>query len=675
MGGYETPKEGDRKAQVVMYAEVCLNLPIKRSFHYLVPHHLEKDVGVGKRVLVPFGKRRLFGFVLSTPNEAPTGIETREILEVVDQDPLLHEDLLHLASWMEDYYLCPIGEVIHGFLPPGLTKRPRRPKGKPDPTPKKTDPLTLTPSQQEVFDVIKGAIEEGGYRSFLLHGVTGSGKTEIYLQAIDVARRRGKGAVVLIPEISLTKQTLERFRCRFGEDVAVLHSGLRPSQRASEWRRVRDGRARIVVGARSAVFSPIRNVGLIIVDEEHETSYKQDERSPRYHGRDVAIMRGMKDGAIVLLGSATPSIESYHNTTIGKSTLLTLCQRIDHRPLPSAKIIDMRREKGKILSKVLMEEIHKRLKVGEKVILFLNRRGHSSFILCRECGDVGRCPRCNLALTYHLQGRRMMCHYCGYTRSAPDRCGSCGGVNMDHMGIGTQRVEEEIGRVFPDEKVLRMDRDTTRRPDSYHRILSSFETGDAKILLGTQMVAKGFDFPDVTLVGVILADIALNLPDFRASERTFNLLTQVGGRAGRGQREGMVIIQTYNPDHYSIVAASHHDYHSFYKKEIILRRELSYPPFVHLVILRLKGRDEKRVIDVAEGLGEKLREGAHRFGTIVLGPAPCPLPKIRGEFRWQILIKGKSPTRMRGLIRECLDTFTVPRGVRLGVDVDPVGML
>lgn len=654
------------------YAEVVLNIPVDGSFHYLIPEGIEVDVG--KRVIVPFGKRNLIGYVISVTDKAPSGIDVKEVLDVVDQGPILTEGLLWLASWINDYYLSPIGEVIHCFVPPGLPGKGR--KNRPILTSIKMDShLSLTPSQENVFTMIKEATENGGYGCFLLHGVTGSGKTEIYLRVIEAVREKGKGAIFLIPEISLTKQTLERLTSRFGDGVALLHSGMRRGERSYHWRRIQMGEAWVVIGARSAVFAPIRNLGLIIVDEEHEVSYKQDETSPRYHARDVAIMRAMHEGALVLLGSATPSIESYYNTTIGKSRLLRLNERVDKRPLPQVRIVDMRRERGKIFSRLLMEEIKKRLILGEKIILFLNRRGHSSFILCRDCGDVERCPRCNLALTYHLKGKRMRCHYCNYSRTVPDRCPGCGGVNMEYMGVGTQRVEEEIGRLFDGARVVRMDSDTTKHIDSHQRILTSFEKGDADILLGTQMVAKGLDFPDVTLVGVILADTALNLPDFRASERTFNLLTQVAGRAGRGEKEGMVIIQTYNPGHYSIVAASSHDYESFYNEEIPLRERLGYPPFSHLVILRVMGRVEGRVMGVAERLGDELRGRAHEYGVNILGPAPCPLPRIRDRFRWHILIKGKRPNRMRELIRGCLKRFRVPKDIRLVVDVDPVTML
>lgn len=664
------------------YAEVVFDLPIDKSFHYLVPAHLEDMAMIGKRVKAPFGKKSLTGFIIGLQDTPPmSDLQLKEINDIIDKDPVLDVPLLQLARWIKEYYFVSLGETLRAFIPPRLSSY----KSQLNRTGMKGEgslPLSPSPSQEEVLTIIKAAIKEGGYNSLLLYGITGSGKTEVYLQTIDEVRKKGKGAIVLIPEISLTKQIVDRFSLRFPHEVAVLHSGLSAGERHKEWRRIYDGQANIVIGARSAVFAPIPRLGLIVVDEEHETSYKQDEASPRYQGRDVAIMRAKIEDGLIILGSATPSLESYYNTTTGKkSRRLLLRERIENRPLPEVRIVDMRRvtQKGKkapvILSSLLEQELRRCLSRGEQIVLFLNRRGFSNFILCPDCGEVIGCPHCSVSLTYHLKGRLLRCHYCNYVEAAPSTCPKCKGVNLGCFGLGTQQVEEELRRLFPETRILRMDRDTTTRRGSHEEILSTFEKGEADILLGTQMVAKGLDFAGVTLVGVISADVALNLPDFRAAERTFNLLTQVAGRAGRGPKEGMVIIQTYNPCHYSIVAARDHDYDSFYTKEILLRKELGYPPFNHLLNLRFEGMDEGAVIRGAEDLNRELRLRSSEFRCQVLGPAPCALVRIRERFRWQILIKGKRPSEIRSLLQESLSSLSFPRTLKIVIDMDPVMML
>lgn len=686
----EKPKTQDPKpiTHNHKYAEVVFNLPVDKSFHYLVPGHLEDAVEIGKRVKAPFGPRSLTGFIVGLPERPPKSFRSRlkEIIGVIDEKPLFGGTLLELARWMNEYYLCSLGETLGTFIPPRLGfYRYKEYKDSQAPI-EASKPFCLSPSQGKVLTVIREAIKEGRYGSFLLHGITASGKTEVYLQAIDEVRRQGKGAIVLIPEISLTKQIVDRFSLRFPCEVAVLHSGLSAGERHREWRKIRDGQANIVIGARSAVFAPMATLGLIVVDEEHETSYKQDETSPRYHGRDVAIMRARIENALIILGSATPSLESFYNTGRGKSRCLRLKERIDNRPLPRVRIVDMKRNltstpgvwNGKahgVLSLELRDELKGCLGRGEQAVLFLNRRGYSNFVLCRECGQVINCPDCDVSLTYHLKNKVLCCHYCNYTQSAPSYCPKCKGVNIGRLGMGTQRVEEEAKRLFPQARVLRMDRDTTRRRGSHEVILSAFEKGEADILLGTQMVAKGLDFAGVTLVGVISADVALNLPDFRAGERTFNLLTQVGGRAGRGAKEGLVIIQTYNPNYYSIVAAKDHDYDSFYEQEILLRKELGYPPFNHLLNIKIEGPDEKTVIHGAQDLGRGLKSRNVESGCQILGPAPCSIPKIRRRYRWQILIKGKQPSKIRSLVQNSLESVSFARSLKLIIDMDPMMML
>ncbi|NPV52844.1 MAG: primosomal protein N' [Firmicutes bacterium] len=499
-------------------------------------------------------------------------------------------------------------------------------------------------------------------RPVLLHGVTGSGKTEVYLQAIAHVRELGRSAIVLVPEISLTPQMVERFCGRFGDEVAVLHSRLSMGERFDEWRRIRRGEARIVIGARSAIFAPARELGLIIIDEEHEASYKQEE-APRYDAREVARVRARAESAVLVLGSATPSVEAYHRAMTGEYAYARLASRISGRPLPAVHVVDLREElkagNRTIFSRRLREAIASRLLLREQVILFLNRRGHSTFVLCRECGHVLKCPHCDVSLTYHAEDAKMLCHYCDWEERVPDVCPRCGSIYIKYFGIGTERVEREVRSSFPGARVLRMDVDTTRRKGSHRRMLDAFRKGDYDILVGTQMIAKGLDFPGVTLVGVVTADTSLNLPDFRAGERTFQLMEQVAGRAGRGSVPGEVIIQTYSPDHYSIRFAASHDYEGFYHEEIKTREELAYPPFAHLIAITVSSPAEPVAAEVAQRLADALRgrlegeaapavsatppPGAGEEGVPgifeVLGPAPCPLARIGGNYRWQVALK------------------------------------
>jgi len=467
-----------------------------------------------------------------------------------------------------------------------------------------TQPLTLNAEQSAALSKITGAMdrEPSAAASFLLHGVTGSGKTEIYLRAIAHALERGTGAIVLVPEISLTPQTVERFKARFSSGnlktlVAVLHSHLSAGERHDEWQKIRQGRARIVIGARSAIFSPIEKLGLIIVDEEHEYSYKQEE-SPHYNARDCAVVRAQLESAVVVLGSATPSLESYYNARIGKYTLLELPTRVDDQKMPLVRVVDMRlearREKGTpIFSQMLRERILQRLERGEQTILFLNRRGYASSLQCPKCGFVAGCPNCSVSLTYHRHNQRLICHICGYTSAAPTVCPepNCKNPAIRYAGVGTERVEETLPKLFPKARIARMDSDSLKRKDDYRRILGDFRTGKIDILLGTQMIAKGLHFPNVTLVGIIYADLALHMPDFRAGERTFQLLTQVAGRAGRGEIEGEVVVQAFTPFHPAIQYARRHDFLGFYEQEIEFREQLNYPPLSRIAMLTFRGRN------------------------------------------------------------------------------------
>ncbi|MFC1667335.1 primosomal protein N' [Candidatus Omnitrophota bacterium] len=531
------------------------------------------------------------------------------------------------------------------------------------------------PSEQSSGNSIKKCIDNKVHKVFLLHGVTGSGKTEVYLQSIAHALASGRSSIILVPEISLTPQTVARFKARFGGKIAVLHSRLLGSKRASEWERITSGDVQIVVGARSAIFAPLKDLGLVVVDEEHETSYKQAD-VPRYNARDVAIKRASLSSAIVILGSATPSLESFYAARKGDYSLIELSERIDSRLLPEVQIVDMREELTKtkkfpIFSQPLKIWIEKDIAEGKQVILFLNRRGFSTFISCRKCGYVLTCKRCSVSLTYHFHTKKLSCHHCNYKMDPPDVCPKCNSSYVRYWGIGTEKVESEVHRLFPRARISRMDTDATRKRGTHERVLSKFKEGKLDILVGTQMIAKGLDFPKVTLVGVISADTALNLPDFRSGERTFNLLTQVAGRAGRGDLGGRVIIQTYTPAHYSIQAAKHHDYNTFYGKEISFRKDLNLPPFSRMVSVMLRGRNEEKVLAVSESLREKLIKKDKSKKVEILGPAPSAVSRLKGMYRWNLFLKSDNIENIISLLKKVLKGRRREGGVIITVDVEP----
>ena len=527
-------------------------------------------------------------------------------------------------------------------------------------------------------------VKENGV--FLLHGVTGSGKTEVYLQAIAHALKQGKGAIVLVPEISLTPQTVERFKARFSQGplqtlVAVLHSHLSAGERHDEWHKIRQGRARIVIGARSAVFAPVEPLGLVIVDEEHEHSYKQEE-APRYNARDLAVVRGQQEKAVVVLGSATPCMESYYNVQRKKYGLLSLTERADAKNMPIVRIVDMRnasrKDKGiSIFSPQLHEAILQRLEKKEQVMLFLNRRGWSSSLQCPECGFVAECPNCSVSLTYHRAAQKLMCHICGHIDSAPTKCPepNCGNKSIRFSGLGTEKVEAALGKSFPLARVKRMDSDTLKRKEDYRRILGDFRSGKIDILVGTQMIAKGLHFPNVTLVGIIHADLSLHIPDFRAGERTFQLLTQVAGRAGRGDVEGEVYVQSFTPFHPAIQYARRHDYIGFYDQEIEFRQELRYPPVGRVALLTLRGRSEDRVRFFSDHLRKEMDLLAHEMGDVVIaGPAPAPLLRAENFYRYQIMIRTPRMPQLSRQLSSKIDLLQIPDDLRLIIDIDPVSL-
>jgi primosomal protein N' (replication factor Y) len=538
----------------------------------------------------------------------------------------------------------------------------------------RTVPPELTAEQAAAFGAVRWEMDAEKPRVTLLHGVTGSGKTEVYLRAISHALETGRGAIALVPEIALTPQTVERFVGRFGETVAVLHSHLSDGERYDEWQRIARGKARVAVGARSALFAPVKNLGVLIVDEEHEPAYKQEE-APRYHARDVAVMRGRMEGCAVVLGSATPSMESYRNAVEGKYRLVEMLERVDGCVMPRVMVVDMRAEKEKeegfrMFSKELEEAIRVRLGQGEQTMLFLNRRGYATTVMCPACGHVEECGDCSVKMTYHRAADLLMCHVCGKTRAAPGRCPQCGSAAIKMSGVGTQRVEAAVRRLFPEARVARMDSDTTGGKESHAQILGKFRRGETDILIGTQMIAKGLDFPNVTLVGVVAADMSLQMPDFRAAERTFQLLTQVAGRAGRGDVPGDVYIQTFAPFHPAVQCARNSDYRSFYDQEIVFRREMGYPPYTRLTVVRFTGEDEGAVNAAARALGEALEKAGIPEDVRVNGPAPAAMAKAKGQYRVQLFLWGKAVRDTSRLLWEAMKGLAVPKGVSVGVNVD-----
>ncbi len=800
------------------FCDVSLPVPLDRAFTYRLPETLRHRVQRGCRVLAPFGSRKLVGVVLKV-HDCPPDVPIKQLMRLMDEEPILEESLLALGAWIAGYYCSPLGEVLRGMMPlagetrktkvyaltdggrdlarqlllgaPGddptveilrmletrsmsaayLAKKfPTAPRvlkslekkgfissedGQADRDPLRApaarlrvefagrpvdakltkpevelacflelhpgshnlqeleqvlkgagtaaralarrkllslvpEPLTIAPmverpphvlnaTQQIALEQVCAAVARRDFETFLLHGVTGSGKTEIYLRAIDEALRLGRGAMLLVPEIALTPAVASQFHQRFGDRVAMLHSAFTDVERADQWRRIRRGEATVVVATRSGVFAPVQNLGLIVVDEEHDGSYKQEE-TPRYHGRDVAVMRAKQAGACVVIGSATPSLESRYNAEKGKYKLLTLPERIEQRPMPRVELVDMRLEfletrKQATFSRRLMEEIGERLKNGEQTILLLNRRGFSTFVACRACGERVQCMNCSVTLTYHKRDRRMLCHYCNYAERIPSACPKCDSEHIYFLGTGSEKVEEELHREFPHARIARLDRDTVTGKRHYEEVLGGFRQGSFDILVGTQMIAKGHDIPNVTLVGVVSADVGLGMPDFRAAERTFQILTQVAGRAGRGSLPGTVIVQTINPDHYAIRLAAAQDYSLFYEKELQFRRLMRYPPFVALANVLVRAEKQEDALRMSGEVAGLLQQGQENLK--VIGPAEAPVPRLKNEFRYQMLIKSGSRTLLNETLHR-LRNYAIEKrwnATALVIDVDPLSLL
>jgi primosomal protein N' (replication factor Y) len=540
-------------------------------------------------------------------------------------------------------------------------------------------PRTLNLHQLDAYQQIEAALRREEFQTFLLHGVTGSGKTEVYLRAIDACLALGRSALLLVPEIALTPAVAGQFFHRFGDQVAILHSAFSEIERAEQWRRIRAGLARVVVGTRSGVFAPVQNLGLVVVDEEHDGSYKQAE-TPRYNGRDVAIVRAQAANAVVVLGSATPSLETRYNAEKGKFKLIELPERIEHRPMPRVEMIDMRQEfletrKQAVFSRRMLDAIKERLASGEQVMLLLNRRGFSSFVACRSCGERIECINCSVTLTYHRRDRRLLCHYCNYAQKIPTVCPKCNSEHLNFLGTGSEKVEDELRREFPEARIARLDRDTVGGKRHFETILHGFRERDFDILVGTQMIAKGHDIPNVTLVGVISADVGLGMPDFRAAERTFQLLTQAAGRAGRGNLPGIVLIQTINPDHYAVRYAGAQDYQGFYEKEIQFRKLMRYPPFSALANVLVRSQKQEDALAMSAELERFVSPPPE--GLKVLGPAEAPVAKLNSEFRYQVLIKAASRKKLnetlQSIRKQGMEKHWSPTG--LVIDVDPLTLL
>jgi len=669
-----------------MYAHIILSAAsqqIDKIFHYNIPENLKDKTAIGSQVSIPFGKGQRIGYIVGFSEKADGGFKIKDILELLSPRPLFNEKQLALAKWIAEYYRSFQITALRLIMPPGTKAKEKRKTVAVACLPAGTAKCeTLCDKRQAIpvgqqknltdeQNTALGKITTAQNETILLYGVTGSGKTEVYLQAIAECLKQNKQSIVLVPEIALTPQMVQRFKERFGNHLAILHSDKTMKQRDLEWWRAYNGEASVVLGTRSALFAPLDNIGLIIMDEEYEYSYKQD-KSPRYHTRTAARKLAEMHQANLVLGSATPSIETFYKAQAKEYGFAKLSKRIDDRPLPPVEIVDLREEKG-LISKRLKEEIEKTLEKNEKIILFLNRRGFFRVSFCERCGESIKCPNCSVALILHEKTFTLECSHCEHSISANIPCPNCKNINLKRYGLGTQRIADDIEKLFNKAKVLRVDRDTVKKRGAHDDIFEAFSTDKANILIGTQMVVKGLDIAEVTLVGVINADVSLNIPDFRAGEHTFQHLTQVAGRAGRHHLPGRVIIQTFNPDHPAIKFAAEHDYDGFYEHEIKFREELFYPPFSQLINIEINGTDEASVDRTAK-MAKKLLE-KHEDKIRVLGPAKAPLEKLRGRYRRQILLKGKNMADLHQAIGKIQEKVILLKDSRLIVDIEPVSFL
>lgn len=713
------------------------NKAIDREFTYIVPKEYQSKLRVGHRVNVPFNGKNIEGFVLSIRQQYNDDYELKEISKICDEEPILNEEMLYLGSEIQKKILCSLISIYQAMLPKALKASYKTNIGVKNDryvilnvslleannyieknkrfenqttllkkiieekrvkitklnssvntliknriikfeyeevdrynasTSGKYKIVSLNEEQKRVVD----AVMLGSFRPYLLYGVTGSGKTEVYMELIDRVIKHGKTAIMLVPEISLTPQIVDRFVTRFGQDIAILHSGLSDTEKYDEYRKILSGRIKIVVGARSAIFAPLKNLGIIVIDEEHTSTYKQDN-NPRYHARDVAMLRGEYHNCPVLLGSATPSLESFARANNGVYQLLKLTKRAKAEAMPKVTVVDMKKEVKKgnfILSRELIDKINEKLHKNEQIILLLNRRGYSSMLTCRDCGTVLKCPNCDISLTYHKSSNTNRCHYCNYSIKNIRECPVCKSTNIKDYGLGTEKLEEELNRLFS-ARIIRMDMDTTSKKGMHEKIIEDFGEHKYDILLGTQMIAKGLDFPLVTLVGVINADASLNVPDFRSAENTFQLLSQVSGRAGRSDLAGEVIIQSYNPDHYSIKHAKNHDYLGFYMEEMNIRKMLSYSPYYYITLVNISSKDYELGFKEANKIGTYLRNNLGP-NTKVLGPSMANVFKINNVFHYQCIIKYKKDELLNTVLKNIDDIYKTNSKIDVSIDVEPV---
>lgn len=648
------------------YVQVAFNLPLPGSFTYTAPD--EGSCDVGSRVIAPFGRRSLSGFVVASDSPRPQGVATiKPITRVVDHEPLFDAEYLSLAEWMARMYFSSLGESLAAMLPGGRreTEAPSLPT---DESGFAKREVTLSMEQEGALEAI-GAAPSG---RFYVYGITGSGKTEIFLRAAAATLAEGRSVIYLVPEISLTHQLVRTIGERFEEDAAVIHSRLTPSQRLKEWLRIRRGEARFVIGARSAVFAPVSSLGLIVLDEEHEGSYKSGS-SPRYHARQVALKRCADSGARFVMGSATPSVEAWHLMGAGALEKLTLTERLSGGAMPYVRVVDLKGQRHSI-SDALFDRIIETHKAGRQTILFLNRRGFGHFFHCRSCGYQMSCRHCSVSMIYHKGRNLMLCHYCGYRAKPVEVCPECGSLDVGFGGFGTEQIEEELASRLPDIRMRRVDTDTIRRKGVLEEVIQDFHDHKIDILLGTQMVAKGLNFPGVKLVGILLADAGLHIPDFRAAERVFSLIVQVSGRAGRFVPDGEVFVQTLRPKHDTIRRAAAGDLEGFYESEIAIRRELGFPPFSRLFRLVFRSKHRDRAERAAEAFRRQLPKALTSVCRI-LGPSECLLSVVSGNHRRHIILQTEAFDRAHHLLRAALDHFDTPGGVYVEVDVDPVSLM
>lgn len=670
-----------------LYAEVVFNIPVKKSFTYLLPERLTVEAeangqdrdsrsslsrGMGFRVLAPLGSRKLVGSVIRTLDKAPAGsFEIKPVIRIIDQRPIFDEKVLRVAEWMAWMYFCSLGEALSTILP-GAKREKQEESVSIDMEEDSVSKIILAEQQKNAIE----AILSGDSGVFYLQGVTGSGKTEVFLEAARGVLGQDREVVYLVPEISLTHQIVERFRGEFGNQVAVLHSAMSASRRLREWMRIRDGAAKLAIGARSAVFAPFPHLGLIIIDEEHEGSYKAGS-TPRYHARQVAAYRCRSDGAILLMGSATPSVEAYGRMEERSLKRLLLPRRLSGGRMPTMEIVDMKGEDGP-LSRPLVEAIKEVHQEGRQSILFLNRRGFSYYFYCRSCGFEMQCQHCAVSLTYHKKSNQMICHYCGYRADPVSICPACRSLDIGYSGFGTEKIEEEIQELLPGIRARRIDTDAVRQRKDLRETLLDFRNGKLDVLLGTQMVAKGLNFPGVKLVGIVSADAGLQLPDFRALERTFALVVQVSGRAGRVIPDGRVMIQTYKPENPVLQMASRMQLEAFYRGELEMRRQLKFPPFVRLIRIVFRGKSRKKIVAAAEtfsNLVDAWKRAHPSMQVGRLGPVDCPIGTISGNHRCHVLLKSSRFKEAHQTLQSVLSRFKPQVGVYLEIDVDPQALL